>query len=88
VLLNRNQVQPTTRYAAFAFSLEGGRTGNLVSGREKSRQRDLAIRCRGSQRSSMKTNEFRRARKACSFRNSQEAVRWAPLKRATRRIVP
>jgi len=53
VLLNRNQVQPTTRYAAFAFSLEGGRTGNLVSGREKSRQRDLAIRCRGSQRSSM-----------------------------------
>jgi hypothetical protein len=62
--------------------------GDLVSGREKSHQRDLAIRCRGSQPSSMKTDEFRRERKACSFRNSQEGVRWAPLKRATRRIVP
>jgi hypothetical protein len=62
--------------------------GDLVSGREKSRQRGLAMRCRGSQRSSMKTNEFRRARKACSFRKSREAVRWAPLQRATRRTVP
>jgi len=42
----------------------------------------------GSQRSSMKMNEFRRVRKACSFGNSEEAVRWAPLTRATRRIMP
>jgi hypothetical protein len=62
--------------------------GDFVSGRKKSHQRDLAIRFRGSQRSSMKTNEFRRERNAYSFRNSREAVRWAPLKRARRRIVP
>jgi hypothetical protein len=88
VLLKSNPGSTYDPMCGFWFSLEGGRRGDLVSGREKSRQRGLAMRCRGSQRSSMKTNEFRRGRKACSFRNSREAVRWAPLKRATRRIVP
>ena len=88
MVLNFSWVQPATRYAALAFSLEGGRMEDLVSGMQKSRQRDPAMRSRRRQRSSMKMNGSRHAHDAGSFRNSQQLVRLAPFKGATRRIAP
>ena len=88
MLLNSSWVQPATRYEALAFSLEGGRMDDLVSGTQKSRQRDPAMPSHRRQSSSMKMNESRRANDACSFRNSQQVARWALFKRATQRAVP
>jgi hypothetical protein len=88
MLLNSSWVQPVARYAALAVSLEGGRMDDLVSGTQKSRQRDPAMHCRRGESSSMKMNESRSAHHACSFHNPQQVARWATFKQATRRAVP